>query len=102
MITKVLLQEELQEVKEIQQERTILMEQFGILEFNIQDLEIQKQELKTKLATLKLKENEVGSKLQNKYGIGTIDIEKGEFTQTSQFFEQLCNIYNKTTNLKLN
>jgi hypothetical protein len=83
MITKVLLQEELQEVKEIQQERTILMEQFGILEFNIQDLEIQKQELKTKLATLKLKENEVGSKLQNKYGIGTIDIEKGEFTQTS-------------------
>jgi hypothetical protein len=83
MITKVLLQEELQEVKEIQKERAILMEQFGILEFNIQDLEIQKQELKTKLATLKLKENEVGSKLQNKYGIGTIDIEKGEFTQTS-------------------
>lgn len=83
MITKVLLQEELQEVKEIQRERTTLMEQFGILEFNIQDLELQKQELKTKLTTLKLKENEIGSKLQNKYGIGTIDIEKGEFTQTS-------------------
>jgi hypothetical protein len=83
MITKVLLQEELQEVKEIQQERTILMEQFGILEFNIQDLELQKQELKEKLATLKQKETTVGSKLQEKYGIGTINIEKGEFTQTS-------------------
>ena len=83
MITKVLLQEELQEVKEIQQERTILMEQFGILEFNIQDLELQKQELKEKLITLKRKETTVGSKLQEKYGIGTINIEKGEFTQTS-------------------
>lgn len=83
MITKVLLQEELQEVKDIQQERTLLMEQFGILEFNIQDLELQKQELKEKLATLKQKETTVGSKLQEKYGIGTINIEKGEFTQTS-------------------
>jgi hypothetical protein len=83
MITKVLLQEELQEVKDIQQERTLLMEQFGILEFNIQDLELQKQELKEKLITLKRKETTVGSKLQEKYGIGTINIEKGEFTQTS-------------------
>jgi hypothetical protein len=83
MITKVLLQEELKEVKEIQQERTVLMEQFGILEFNIQDLELQKQELKTKLAALRQKEITVGSKLQEKYGIGTINIEKGEFTQTS-------------------
>jgi hypothetical protein len=83
MITKVLLQEELQEVKDIQQERLILMEQFGILEFNIQDLEHQKQELKTKLVTLKRKETEIGSKLQEKYGVGTINIEKGEFTQTS-------------------
>jgi hypothetical protein len=83
MITKVLLQEELQEVKDIQQERLILMEQFGILEFNIQDLEHQKQELKTKLVTLKQKETEIGSKLQEKYGVGTINIEKGEFTQTS-------------------
>jgi hypothetical protein len=83
MITKVLLQEELQEVKEIQQERTVLMEQFGILEFNIQDLELQKQELKEKLVTLKQKETTVGSRLQEKYGIGTINIEKGEFIQTS-------------------
>lgn len=83
MITKVLLQEELQEVKEIQQERTVLMEQFGILEFNIQDLELQKQELKEKLATLKQKETTVGSKLQKKYGMGAINIEKGEFVQTS-------------------
>ena len=83
MITKVLLQEELQAVKEIQQERTLLMEQFGILEFNIQDLELQKQELKEKLATLKQKETIIGYNLQEKYGIGTINIEKGEFTQTS-------------------
>jgi hypothetical protein len=83
MEVKVLSQEELQEVKKIQQERTNLIEQFGILEFNIQDLENQKQKLITELIVLKQKETEIGSELQKKYGIGTINIEKGEFIPIS-------------------
>ena len=58
MEVKVLSQEELQEVKKIQQERTNLIEQFGILEFNLQDLKNQKQKLITELNILKQKETE--------------------------------------------
>ena len=83
METKVLTQEEVQQLKNIQQERLTLVEQFGILEYNIQDLEQQKQQLKTILANLKQKEIELGKVLQEKYGDGTINIEKGEFTSSS-------------------
>jgi hypothetical protein len=83
MTTKVLTQEELQSVKEIQNKRMDLMEQFGVIELTIQELEIQKQQLKTELQTLKSKEFEVGSTLQDKYGEGTINIEKGEFVSSN-------------------
>jgi hypothetical protein len=83
MITQVLTQEELQSIKEIQNKRRDLMQQFGVIELTIQELEIQKQELRTELQTLKLKEIEIGSTLQNKYGEGTINVEKGEFISSN-------------------
>lgn len=83
METKVLTQEEVQQLRDVQQERLTLVEQFGILEYNIQDLEQQKQQLKTTLSSLKQKEIELGKVLQEKYGDGTINIEKGEFTSSS-------------------
>jgi hypothetical protein len=83
MTTQVLTQEELQSIKEVQNKRRDLMEQFGVIELAIQELEIQKQELRTELQTLKLKEIEVGSTLQNKYGEGTINVEKGEFISSN-------------------
>lgn len=83
METKVLTQEEIQQLRDIQQERLTLVEQFGILEYNIQDLEQQKQQLKTILFNLKQKEIELGKILQDKYGEGTINIEKGEFTSNN-------------------
>ena len=83
MTTQVLTQEELQSIKEVQNKRRDLMEQFGVIELTIQELEIQKQELRTELQTLKLKEIEVGSTLQNKYGEGTINVEKGEFISSN-------------------
>lgn len=83
MTTQVLTQEELQNIKEIQDKRRDLMEQFGVIELTIQELEIQKQQLRTELQTLKLKEFEVGSTLQSKYGEGTINVEKGEFISSN-------------------
>jgi hypothetical protein len=83
MTTQVLTQEELQSIKEVQNKRRDLMEQFGVIELTIQELEIQKQELRTELQTLKSKEIEVGSTLQNKYGEGTINVEKGEFISSN-------------------
>jgi hypothetical protein len=45
MTTQVLTQEELQSIKEVQDKRRDLMEQFGVIELTIQELEIQKQQL---------------------------------------------------------
>ena len=83
MTTHVLTQEELQEIKDFQEKRRTLVQQFGIIEFNIQDLESQKQQLTIELSNLKQLEAQIGSKLQDKYGEGTIDIDKGEFTSNS-------------------
>ena len=83
METKVLEQEELQQVKDVQQERLTLTDQFGVIEYNIQDLEQQKSQLISRLVILKQKEIELGKMLQEKYGDGTINIEKGEFTSSS-------------------
>ena len=83
METKVLTQEELQQIKDVQQERLTLTDQFGIVEYNIQDLEQQKSQLVSRLVALKQKEIELGNMLQEKYGDGTINIEKGEFTSSS-------------------
>jgi hypothetical protein len=83
MTTHVLTQEEIQEIKDFQDKRRTLVQQFGIVEFNIQDLESQKQQLNIELGNLKQLEAQIGSKLQDKYGEGTIDIDKGEFTSNS-------------------
>jgi hypothetical protein len=83
MTTHVLTQEEIQEIKDFQDKRQILMQQFGVIEFNIQDLESQKQQLIAELNNLKQQEIQIGSKLQDKYGEGTINIDKGEFTSNS-------------------
>ena len=83
MTTQVLAQEEIQEIKDFQERRRTIVQQFGILEYNIQDLESQKQQLVIELNNLKQIETQIGSKLQNKDGEGTIDIEKGEFIKYS-------------------
>jgi stress response protein YsnF len=83
MTTHVLTQEELQEIKDFQIKKQTLVQQFGFVEINIQDLKLQKQQLSIELNNLKQLETQIGSKLQDKYGEGTIDIEKGEFTSNS-------------------
>jgi|TARA_R110000823_G_C15938360_1_gene500176 stress response protein YsnF len=79
MEKKVLTQEELQEVKDLQIENSNLISQFGELEVVIQNLSLKKEELITKLKELKDKEVKIGQILQEKYGDGNIDIETGEF-----------------------
>jgi stress response protein YsnF len=79
MEKKVLTQEELQEVKDLQIESSNLISQFGELEVVIQNLSLKKEELITKLKELKDKEVKIGQILQDKYGDGNIDIETGEF-----------------------
>jgi hypothetical protein len=79
MTTKVLTPEEIQSLKLIQEKRFQLVEQFGILEIRFQDLELQKEQLKNELKQLRQEEIKTGEILQQKYGDGSINLEKGEF-----------------------
>ena len=79
METKVLTQEEVTQLKTIQQERYSIVDAFGVLEIQFQELEIRKQTLKNEYQKLKQREESLGKQLQDKYGDGTINIEKGEF-----------------------
>lgn len=79
MTTKVLTPEEIQSLKLIQEKRLQLTEQFGIVELRIQELELQKEYLKDELKKFHQEEFKTGELLQQKYGDGTINLEKGEF-----------------------
>jgi predicted nucleic acid-binding Zn-ribbon protein len=79
METKVLTQEEITQLKSIQQERYSIVDKFGTIEIQFQELESTKQTLKLDYEKLKQKEEVLGKQLQAKYGDGTINLEKGEF-----------------------
>ena len=78
MENKVLTPEELSKLKELDGKRGELIDRFGIIEINIQDLEIQKQKLIEELSKLKDAEVEIGALLQKKYGDGNINLSTGE------------------------
>lgn len=76
-----LTQEEIDILKSIQEANNNLMVNFGQLEMTFQSLQLQKESLVRTLASLKNKETEIGTQLQEKYGNGNINIETGEFTK---------------------
>jgi hypothetical protein len=81
METIKLTQEEIDTLKSIQEANNNLMINFGQLEMTFQSLQLQKESLVKTLASLKNKETEIGTQLQEKYGNGNINIETGEFTK---------------------
>jgi len=80
MESKVLTQEEIQSLKELQNNQLELVTSLGELEYKISVLESQKQFLKNQIAKQIESETKIGKELQEKYGDGNIDLEKGEFT----------------------
>jgi hypothetical protein len=83
MKTKVLTQEEIQSLKTIQTNQSDLIQALGTLEYRIQLLELDKQTLKLQLQKQIEEETIIAKNLQEKYGDGNIDLEKGEFTSVS-------------------
>lgn len=79
MTTKVLAQEEITQLKNVREKRVQLVESFGILESRLQEINLQKENLKDELKKLIQEETDLGRNLQQKYGDGSIDLEKGEF-----------------------
>jgi hypothetical protein len=80
MENKVLSIEELSKLQELDIKRGELVERFGILEINIQDLELQKEQLIEELSQIKKAELAIGILLQQKYGDANINLSTGEIT----------------------
>ena len=83
MENKVLTQEEIQSLKTIQQNQSNLVQALGTIEYRIQLLELDKQALKSQLQKQIEDETIIAKELQEKYGDGNIDLEKGEFIPVS-------------------
>ena len=83
MTTQVITPEELTQVQSLQSRRDQLTIDFGYIEFQIQELELKKESLVNALIQLKNEEIQVGKIISEKYGEGSINITKGEFTSSN-------------------
>ena len=77
-----LSQEELDSIKQLQNQQQSLINQFGQLEYKMQLLELQKDQLVETIGKLQIEEKEIGTNLTEKYGNGTVDLESGMFAKT--------------------
>lgn len=76
---KVLSQEEIDELKELQATFKNLTEVSGVIEMQNYNIQLKKEKLKSSLQSLQEKESDLAKKLEEKYGQGSISLETGEF-----------------------
>ena len=79
MGTKKLTKKEIEALKLIQQKNTAVVNEFGSLEIAKLQIEARKVDIIKFYNELKEEEAELGKTLSEKYGVGSIDIESGEF-----------------------
>ncbi len=80
MEKKVLTKEEIKTLKDIQERYKKLVEVLGENEFQLMNLELRKDQIKSNLVLIKEEEIKIGKELEEKYGNGTISLESGEFS----------------------
>ena len=76
---KVLTEEEITELKDLQSTFRNLTEVSGVVEMQHYNIQIKKEQLKSNLKSLQEKEVILAKKLEDKYGQGSISLETGEF-----------------------
>ena len=81
MENKKLTQEELSQIETVKQKSQALVQELGQIELLKLDLKSRKDNAITFLQELKQEEKELAQALEAAYGKGTINLEKGEFTQ---------------------
>ena len=79
MSTTKLLKEELQQLKDFQLKDNEITFALGQIEIKKLFLEKEKQNLQNQHQTQLHQQEKIGRELQEKYGEGNIDLEKGEF-----------------------
>ena len=80
METKQLSQQELQQVKTIQQNNQAIIQEFGEIELAKIDLQNRIHNAKTFLKNIREEERTLSQFLEQKYGKGTLNVETGQFT----------------------
>lgn len=80
MENQVLTQEELQVLKTLHEKKSQLTSDFGYIEIQLQELELQKDTLIKVLEEIKQEEFSFGNELQNKYGKVQVNLDDGKIT----------------------
>jgi len=80
METKVLTQEELTQLRNLREQQNTLLMDLGSIEYRMALLDQTKNQLKNQVIELEKVNNELGVKLTEKYGNGTLNLETGEIT----------------------
>jgi len=83
METIYLKKEEIDELKNIQEKENEIIFQIGQLEYQILNLQSQKNEIQNQLVEFNKKRNLIAQKLQDNYGEGSVNLESGEFIKNS-------------------
>jgi archaellum component FlaC len=78
-----LSQEEIETLTKLQDTQSNIITNLGQLEYNIQLLELQKEDLTEQIEELKKTELKIGQDLTKKYGNGNIDLDTGIFTKSN-------------------
>lgn len=71
--------EEVEKLQDIQQKNAAVARELGNLEITKLQIEARREEIIKYFTELKQEETILGKELSDKYGNGTIDLEKGEF-----------------------
>lgn len=79
--------EEVERLQTVQQKYNAVVSELGNVELSRINLESRKEEVLTYLSELKSEEQSLGKELSEKYGVGSINLEKGEFTAETPVVE---------------
>lgn len=82
MEKQILSQEELSKLKWLQEKNLELNAKLGSVEYQVQNLLLDKQEVVKELEGYRVRQTQISQELQDKYGDGYINIETGEFTKS--------------------
>lgn len=75
----VLPQEDVKRIKDFREKQNVLLVNLGQIEFQIQELEIQKTEFRKEIKELQIENQKIAQDFEQKYGNGVLNIETGEF-----------------------
>lgn len=79
-VTK-LTEQEIQQLTQLQTQQDEFVAKFGQLEYQLQNLELQKEKLIEQLEKSKELEVQIANQLNEKYGDGVINLQEGTFSK---------------------